>query len=83
MYLLTFIFIMFGYFILFKIKKKVRIDGIAEKIPASASVDYFNSRPKDSQIAACVSCSSKKVCFWRIKRTYLFHEKKKYFYSKI
>lgn len=41
-----------------ELERQVRIDGVAEKIPRETSVQYFNSRPLESQIAACASTQS-------------------------
>lgn len=38
--------------------KSVRIEGIVEKLTEEESTDYFHSRPKNSQISACVSNQS-------------------------
>uniref|UniRef100_A0A5K3FTW8 pyridoxal 5'-phosphate synthase n=1 Tax=Mesocestoides corti TaxID=53468 RepID=A0A5K3FTW8_MESCO len=40
------------------LKRQVRIDGKADLLPDAESVDYFNSRPKSSQVAAYVSDQS-------------------------
>ncbi|XP_052246995.1 pyridoxine-5'-phosphate oxidase-like [Dreissena polymorpha] len=40
------------------VKRQVRIEGVAEKISAEKSAEYFYSRPKDSQIGAIVSKQS-------------------------
>jgi pyridoxamine 5'-phosphate oxidase len=41
-----------------ELERQVRIDGIAEKVSREASVQYFKSRPLESQIAACASAQS-------------------------
>ncbi len=41
-----------------ELERQVRIDGVAEKTSREASVQYFKSRPLESQIAACVSAQS-------------------------
>ncbi|MDX8339160.1 pyridoxamine 5'-phosphate oxidase [Draconibacterium sp. IB214405] len=41
-----------------ELERQVRIDGIAEKTTRQTSVDYFNSRPMESQLAACASDQS-------------------------
>jgi pyridoxamine 5'-phosphate oxidase len=41
-----------------ELERQVRINGIAEKVSREASVQYFNSRPLESQIAACASAQS-------------------------
>lgn len=38
-----------------QIHKQIRIEGRAEKIPASESDKYFNSRPRESQLGALAS----------------------------
>ena len=38
---------------------KVRVEGSVEKLPAEESEKYFQSRPRASQIGACVSEQSK------------------------
>lgn len=42
-----------------KFERQVRIEGNIEKVPEAISDDYFNSRPKLSQIGAVVSKQSK------------------------
>jgi len=42
-----------------KFERQVRIEGTIEKVPDFISDDYFNSRPKQSQIGAIVSKQSK------------------------
>merc|ERR1712227_740994 len=44
-----------------KLKRSVRVEGKAERIPASESEDYFRSRPKASQIGSAVSPQSQLV----------------------
>lgn len=41
------------------LERQVRIEGIAEKIPAEQSEKYFHSRPKSSQLAALASRQSR------------------------
>ena len=41
-----------------ELERQVRIDGVAEKTSREASVQYFKSRPLESQIAACASAQS-------------------------
>ncbi|QIA07789.1 pyridoxamine 5'-phosphate oxidase [Draconibacterium halophilum] len=41
-----------------ELERQVRIDGIAEKTTRKESEQYFNSRPLESQIAACASAQS-------------------------
>nr|WP_320154090.1 pyridoxamine 5'-phosphate oxidase [uncultured Draconibacterium sp.] len=41
-----------------ELERQVRIDGVAEKTSREVSVAYFNSRPLESQIAACASAQS-------------------------
>ena len=40
---------------------KVRIEGSVEKVTEAESDEYFNSRPRPSQIGACVSDQSKPI----------------------
>ena len=40
---------------------QVRIDGVVEKIPEEQSTEYFQSRPKGSQISATASAQSKVI----------------------
>ena len=40
------------------LERQVRLNGIAEKIPAEMSDDYFNSRPRGSQLGAWASKQS-------------------------
>jgi len=42
-------------------ERQVRIKGYAEKISESASIDYFRSRPRDSQIGAWTSPQSQVI----------------------
>lgn len=44
-----------------ELERQVRIDGIAEKTSREISVNYFRSRPLDSQIAACASHQSEEL----------------------
>ncbi|WP_372650916.1 pyridoxamine 5'-phosphate oxidase [Draconibacterium sp.] len=41
-----------------ELERQVRIDGVAEKTSRKISVQYFKSRPLESQIAACASAQS-------------------------
>jgi pyridoxamine 5'-phosphate oxidase len=41
------------------LERQIRIEGVAEKISAQRSTDYFRSRPKSSQIAALASQQSR------------------------
>ncbi len=41
-----------------ELHRQVRIDGVVEKIPEQESLEYFQSRPKSSQIGAWVSNQS-------------------------
>jgi pyridoxamine 5'-phosphate oxidase len=44
-----------------ELERQVRIEGLVDMLPESASTTYFQSRPKDSQIAAWASPQSKKL----------------------
>lgn len=44
-----------------ELEQQIRIEGIAEKTPASMSDDYFASRPRDSKIGAWASQQSEKL----------------------
>ncbi len=44
-----------------KLERQVRIKGMAEKLPGNISVDYFTSRPRDSQIGAWASPQSNEI----------------------
>ena len=46
-------------FFWYKLEKQIRIEGIAEKVPAQVSDAYFNSRPVNSRLGAIVSAQSK------------------------
>ncbi|MFT4061291.1 MAG: pyridoxamine 5'-phosphate oxidase [Edaphocola sp.] len=41
-----------------ELQRQVRVEGIAVKVPASASDEYFRSRPKGSQLSALASPQS-------------------------
>jgi len=41
--------------------RQIRIEGTVEKVSESESVEYFNSRPRSSQIGACVSNQSRAI----------------------
>ncbi|EDV92822.1 GH18971 [Drosophila grimshawi] len=43
------------------LRRSVRIEGIAEKIPHQASLKYFHERPRASQIGAAASPQSKRI----------------------
>lgn len=43
------------------LRRSVRIEGVAEKIPQSASLKYFHERPRASQIGAAASPQSKPI----------------------
>lgn len=44
-----------------KLERQVRIEGVIEKVPEQISEDYFNARPKLSQIGAVISDQSKNL----------------------
>ncbi len=44
-----------------ELERQIRIEGIIEKVPESVSDDYFNDRPKASQIGAWASHQSDKL----------------------
>lgn len=46
-----------------EINRQVRVLGTAEKLSREASVEYFNSRPKESRISAIVSNQSHQTSF--------------------
>lgn len=58
----------------YQLKRSVRIEGVAEKIPQSESLKYFHERPRPSQIAALASEQSTAVP----SRQYLDQMEEKY-----
>ncbi len=44
-----------------ELERQVRIEGLAEKIPAAASDDYYYSRPEESRIGAWASPQSREI----------------------
>ncbi len=44
-----------------ELEKQIRIEGIATKVSEQQSEDYFNSRPRESQIGAWVSKQSSEI----------------------
>lgn len=44
-----------------ELEQQVRIEGLVEKVPAEVSADYFQSRPKGSQIGAWASPQSQRI----------------------
>jgi pyridoxamine 5'-phosphate oxidase len=57
-----------------ELERQVRIEGKIQKLDAKYSDEYFSSRPRLSQISACVSPQSKKIPH----REFLENEVKKY-----
>ncbi len=45
--------------------RQIRIEGAVEKLSASASDAYFQSRERSKQISACVSSQSQPIADWR------------------
>lgn len=41
-----------------QLERQVRVEGVVSKLPRNASVAYFNSRPMESRISACISPQS-------------------------
>lgn len=58
--------------------RQVKVCGRAEKIPASESLKYFLSRPRDSQLAAWASDQSRKISGRDFLMTQLAHMKEKF-----
>jgi len=44
-----------------QLERQVRISGVAEKVSSSISEEYFQTRPRESQIAAWISPQSQKI----------------------
>ena len=44
-----------------ELERQIRIEGKATKLPAEASDVYFESRPKESKISACISPQSQRI----------------------
>jgi len=44
-----------------EVERQVRVEGVIEKLSLVDSVDYFKSRPRESQISAWASPQSKKI----------------------
>ena len=58
--------------------RQVKVCGRAERISAAASLKYFLSRPRDSQLAAWASDQSRKISSRDFLMTQLAHMKEKY-----
>ncbi|CAF4212111.1 unnamed protein product [Rotaria sordida] len=54
--------------------RSVRIDGRVEKLSDMDATEYFNTRPIDSRISACISKQSQPVP----NRQYLLDQRQKY-----
>ncbi|XZQ54824.1 MAG: pyridoxamine 5'-phosphate oxidase [Arsenophonus sp.] len=66
-----------------QLERQVCFLGEAEKLSRLEVIKYFYSRPKDSQIAACISQQSKKIITKSILEDNFFRLKKKFKDSKI
>ncbi|MGV6832506.1 MAG: pyridoxamine 5'-phosphate oxidase [bacterium] len=58
--------------------RQIKISGRAEKISKTASLKYFLTRPKDSQIAAFISQQSKKISGRVLLETAFYQAKQKF-----
>lgn len=65
------------------IYRQVRITGKAEKIPATESLKYFLTRPKDSQIGAWVSNQSQVISSRQLLMSEFEKLKKKFFNKEV
>jgi len=65
-------------FLWLELQRQVRIDGIVEKISRNESVEYFNSRPRESQLGAIASNQSKVIENRKILESKFFEAEKKY-----
>jgi len=60
------------------LNRQVKIEGIAEKVPAAESLKYFLSRPKESQWAAWASNQSQKISSRQLLEEKFFEMKNKF-----
>jgi len=60
-----------------EVSRQVRIIGKADKVPVNESDMYFNSRPRESQIAAWASAQSEKISSReQLEKQFVFYQKK-------
>lgn len=60
-----------------ELNRQVRVEGTVEKLSAEASAEYFNSRPRESQLAAWASEQSEEIeNRAELEERYKQHEKK-------
>jgi pyridoxamine 5'-phosphate oxidase len=68
-------------FLWLELQRQVRIDGVVEKVSRTESVEYFNSRPRKSQLGAISSDQSRVVESRKILEN-KFNEAEKRFHGK-